>query len=207
MSEFVIDNSDSEEIEKCILWQYDNAPHLVGIIDMLKEFFSVSTKEFWDNWFRDVADFDNATEFGLAVWASVLGIERPILTYKAEGETVASQHLMTAESFRNLIRYRIRLINNTHASIPEYLDCLKILFDDTMSVTDNLDMSMTFTVKDEMSNELKALCEQYPKLVFIYPSGVDDGSVPSDLRFGLNTTASKAGRGGFDNSIFDWSRL
>ena len=212
MSEFAIDNSDGDEIEKCILWQYDNAPHLIGMMDMLKEFFNASTKNFWDNWFRDVADFDNATEFGLAVWAGVLDIERPILTYKAEGETIASQHLMTAENFRNLIRYRVRLINNTQASIPDYLECLKILFGNTMSVKDNLNMSMTFTIKDGMSNELKALCEQYPHLVYIYPTGVNDGTMPSGDMFALRLespfqNASKVGRGNLDNSTFDWSRV
>ena len=48
MKSYVIDNSDQGDIKRSITWQYDNAENLIGIIELFKEFYDKSTKDYFD---------------------------------------------------------------------------------------------------------------------------------------------------------------
>ena len=48
MDTLTIDNSDNGEILASILWQYEHAKNIVGVIETLKAAYDASTKDFFD---------------------------------------------------------------------------------------------------------------------------------------------------------------
>lgn len=202
-----IDNSDGDEIEKCIAWQFEQAKGIVGFVDLLKDFFKASTQDFWDGWKNGIINIDNADGFSLSVLGNIIGITRASLVYADDGEDEPSSHLMSEDLFRKLIVCRARLMN-TNASVPEYIRCLSIVFGNSLKVKDNLDMSMTFELdEDTATPELIALFNQRRDLVFVFPAGVDDATPYSGNIFALardDEEDREEGFGGLDDSTFDW---
>lgn len=71
-----------------ILWQYDQSPNLIGLIDGLNGISERTVTDFWDYFAEKVMDIDNADEFGLEVWGRLLGLPRPTIGYRgAASET------------------------------------------------------------------------------------------------------------------------
>ena len=63
-----------------VLWQYDHAPNLLGLLKGLNGIADATTAKFWD-YFRDgVFDIDHADTFGLNVWGRLLGLPRPVVS-------------------------------------------------------------------------------------------------------------------------------
>ena len=54
MTNSVIDNTDAGNLDRTIIWQYDNAEKLIGVIEMLKDFFAQSTTDFFDNYAKKI---------------------------------------------------------------------------------------------------------------------------------------------------------
>lgn len=55
-----------------MLWQYDKAQNLFGLLSAKQGWFDANYSAFWDDWYRDVFDLKTANEFGLSVWAIIL---------------------------------------------------------------------------------------------------------------------------------------
>ena len=109
MSEHNSISAISEELDRVILWQYDNS-NLVGFVQLLADFLGQSTKQFWEDWQSDVVNVDTANDFGLAVWGKVLGIERPVI----------STGTVSTELFRKIVKARFELMNSS-AAIHDYI--------------------------------------------------------------------------------------
>ena len=197
MSEHNSISAINEELDRVILWQYDNS-NLVGFVQLLADFLGQSTKQFWEDWQRDVVNVDTANDFGLAVWGKVLGIERPVI----------STGTISTELFRKIVKARFELMNSS-AAIPDYIKYVDAIFGEgTVTVTDGSDMSISFgkyTGEDEELSELNI------NSLIPYPAGVRDNSEASGrfLAFvetdGATPSASIYPRaGGFDESTFNW---
>lgn len=72
----------SVDLLKTILWQYDSAPNLRGMIERKNEWYLRAQSKFWKDWERDVFDLNTANDFGLSVWAIILGVP---LNYGVKG--------------------------------------------------------------------------------------------------------------------------
>jgi len=195
----VIDNSTDSELTKVILWQYDNATNLIQIIEGLRLAYEHSTQDFWDSWADDVVDIDTANDYGLAVWGNLLGVKRPSLTVSGTA-TILSTAL-----YRKIIKARFKLLGS-NASIEAYCTYLGSIFNNRMRVTDNKNMSMTFTGVS-LTAEESALVAQHPETVFLFPAGVREPSAETYGVFAfngqqLNTTVSDPVACGFGNSRF-----
>ena len=85
MTNSVIDNTDAGNLDRTIIWQYDNAEKLIGVIEMLKDFFAQSTTEFFDNYAKriNLANPDEVDDYGLSVWGKVLILRRCHLVFIA----------------------------------------------------------------------------------------------------------------------------
>lgn len=57
-----------------VLWQYDGTKSLRGLIEQKSDWYQQYQTDFWNDWIRDVFDLDTANDFGLAVWAFILGV-------------------------------------------------------------------------------------------------------------------------------------
>jgi hypothetical protein len=66
----------SVNILESILWQYNEAENLLGLLNQKQEWLNIYQTEFWQNWFNDVfaLAYANITLFGCAVWAIILGV-------------------------------------------------------------------------------------------------------------------------------------
>lgn len=57
---------------QALLWEYNEAEHLEGLLRQKQAWYDANQTEFWANWVRDVFDLKTANEFGLSVWAIIL---------------------------------------------------------------------------------------------------------------------------------------
>lgn len=208
-----IDNSIDADLNKVIIWQYDNATNLVALITAFKDFFRQSTEEFWNSLSVStfLSDPDSVNEYGLALWGAILDLDRPILNYKADGETSASDHLLSASLYRTLLLARLHALQKsaTLVTLIEYAN--EVFGDGNITVADNGNMSITYYVASgkTLSAEATALIEQYPKIAFMWPAGVYDGTSADGLRFWLAENSSdkpstSVKGGGLDESAFSW---
>jgi hypothetical protein len=63
------------KLRQVILWQYENAEKLIGLVDILQEGYDRQNKDFWKNWYDDVFNFNTATDFGLLIWSKILKVK------------------------------------------------------------------------------------------------------------------------------------
>jgi hypothetical protein len=63
------------DLKKAILWQYQEAVSLIGLVEVMQHGYDVTHKNFWEKWFNDVFNVDTATTFGLHLWMRILGID------------------------------------------------------------------------------------------------------------------------------------
>jgi hypothetical protein len=59
---------------RAILWQYNDAENQQALLTAKESWYTTNQQEFWENWITDVFDLRTCNEFGLVVWAIILGI-------------------------------------------------------------------------------------------------------------------------------------
>lgn len=70
-----IQNIDfTSNIEKSLLWQYENAQNLKELVQRQQAWFDINQTEFWNDWVANVFNLDTANDFGLVVWSIILGL-------------------------------------------------------------------------------------------------------------------------------------
>lgn len=206
-----IDNTDAGNLDRTIIWQYDNASGIIGVIEMLKDFFTQSTTEFFDDYAKKInlADLDEVDDYGLSVWGKILGAQRPVLTFD-DGEGESHTAPMSSSLYRKILAARIILLEKS-ATVPDYIEYVKSIFGDRISVVDGENMSLTFTLKDgeELTDEESAAITQFPDVVFAFPSGVRSSEHSDSLMFGFDGQQDSEDEsdpqvGGFDESGINW---
>lgn len=85
MSDRIQEFGQSVNVLPSILWQYEGADKFVRLIQSQQAWIDENQNKFWTDWFRDVFDVDTANEFGLAVWARILGINLFVATQPTTG--------------------------------------------------------------------------------------------------------------------------
>ena len=116
MTNHVIDNSADEEFGKVILWQYDKAENLVALIKSFLGIHDSATKDLWDRIQKEL-DVDTASEFGLSILGSLLGV--PWGTYYGIYKSRVS-----AEHYRKWIKAWAVLIR-TDFTVPDVFQFFK----------------------------------------------------------------------------------
>lgn len=64
-------------VTQALLWQYDQAARLQALLEEKQVWYDANHTQFWDDWYTDVFDLRTANDFGLSVWAIILG--QPII--------------------------------------------------------------------------------------------------------------------------------
>jgi Protein of unknown function (DUF2612) len=59
---------------RAILWQYNEATNLQGLIEAKGIWYEANQTAFWESWLVNVFDLRTANDFGLSVWSVILGL-------------------------------------------------------------------------------------------------------------------------------------
>lgn len=69
----------SIDLLRALLWQDNKAPQMTALLQQKQAWYDENVSTFWENWVRDVFDIRTANEFGLAVWAIILGVPTSVI--------------------------------------------------------------------------------------------------------------------------------
>lgn len=64
----------SVNLLQSIIWQYDKATNIIGLINGKNNWYNVNQTQFWTNWYTDVFNLQTANLFGLSVWSIILNL-------------------------------------------------------------------------------------------------------------------------------------
>ena len=204
MTNYAIDNSDRGDIDRTILWQYDNATHLVALITAFKDFFNEAVTNFWDGFSNRVnlADENKVDDYGLAVWGKILNVSRTIPTSDGPIE-------LPSGLYRKILAAKFKLATE-NASLKAYSDYVYAIFGGKVKFVDNGTMSLTVEVNEnagELTDEEQALVYN-PQIWMIYPAGVESAEHSNSPMFGLDgqqpVAISDPVVGGLNDSSFNW---
>ena len=204
MTNYAIDNSDRGDIDRTILWQYDNATHLIGVINIFKEFFEQAARDFWNSFAKKVnlADENEIDDYGLAIWGKILNVSRIIPTSNGLIE-------LSSGLYRKILAAKFKLATE-NASLDAYSGYIYAIFGEKVKLVDNGTMSLTVEVnenEDELTDEEQALVDN-PQIWMIYPAGVESSEHSDSPMFGLDGQQPEETDdpvvGGLDDSSFNW---
>jgi len=144
----------SVDLLRNLLWQYNEAESLQGLIESKEAWYIRTHTQFWTDWVRDVFDLQTANDFGLSVWAIILAIplvvtpdpdppNKPIWGFGSGNTrvnfnngnfaTTSGSFGLTTEQKRLVLRLRyFQLV--TRGAVPEINAFMARLFSDQGSV-------------------------------------------------------------------------
>jgi Protein of unknown function (DUF2612) len=64
----------SVNLLQAILWQYNGALNLQGLLNAKAAWYETNQTEFWSDWYTNVFNLETADQFGLVVWSIILGL-------------------------------------------------------------------------------------------------------------------------------------
>lgn len=64
----------SVDVLSALLWRNNDAASLQSLLQSKQDWYAQNFEQFWDEWYVNVFNIDTANEFGLSVWALILGI-------------------------------------------------------------------------------------------------------------------------------------
>ncbi|ANY17225.1 DUF2612 domain-containing protein [Bordetella pseudohinzii] len=168
----------SVDLMRSILWQYEGAPRAIALARDDQAWIDGHHSEFWRNWHRDVFDLDTANEFGLSVWARILGVSLEIgASRRVEGvfgfgvtnanfengnfgRASDGQVSLDIESARKLLKLRWFQLT-VRPTAPNINLALEAVFGaGKVFVFDHYDMTATFLFSSTPDYRLRRLLEQ-----------------------------------------------
>lgn len=199
------------DVTKSLIWQYNDALKLQAIIEDKQAWIDENVRTFWANWYTDVFDLRTANDFGLQVWAAILGMQFtlkenvPTLIFGFSGSGglnfnnsvfyPSNTEILTTEQKRLILRLRYRQLTS-NATIDEVQRAVGDLLPGA-KVLDKLDMSLLITyptIPDALTLYILDNYDVIPR----------PNSVQLNRRFGYATWFGFSGSGGqnFNNSTF-----
>jgi len=200
MTNQAIYNGADAEFGKVILWQYDKAENLIMLIKNFLGIFDNATKLLWDKYAEEV-DIDTATDYGLAILGTLIGCSRPNYNNSP----------ISTELYRRFIKARFQLSRSNYSvdAINEYL---RTVFDNAVSVIDNHDMSLSWSVDRSALTAEELYCiDSLPQFTLPFPAAVKDNTQFDEVLFSVcetqpadpsNVTMNGYLVGGLDESTF-----
>ncbi|MBH0365705.1 DUF2612 domain-containing protein [Salmonella enterica] len=192
MSDTIQEFQFSVDLLRALLWQYNDAENLQGILQKKKDWYINNHEQFWRDWYTNVFNMDTANSFGLSVWAIILGIplvvtsdtpnpNKPTWGFAATHKNFNNgnfQHhfgdeiTLTTEQKRMVLKLRYFYLVS-RGTIPEMNQVLKYVFGNRGGgyVIDNYDMSAISVIFDFKPNEsIRFVMDKYN--IFPRPAGV-----------------------------------
>lgn len=74
MSTAIEDFDFSVNILSALIWRNNQAVNLQSLLQSKQNWYDQNHEQFWNDWITNVFNVDTANEFGLSVWAQILGV-------------------------------------------------------------------------------------------------------------------------------------
>lgn len=201
-----------------ILWQYDSTTGLRGLVEQKEAWYTEEHTDFWNDWIVDVFNLDTANDFGLAVWAIILGIPLVVVPPPDPGKVAfgfgieranfnngnfapsSNSFGLTTEQKRLILKLRyFQLI--TRGAAPEVNAFLNHVFGPgEVYVADSLHMKIRYVFTNEIPSALKLVFDNYDILPRPAGVGADWRSDNPDAGFGFGQYRKNFNNGNFYNA-------
>lgn len=208
----------SVDLLQNILWQYDSAPALRALVEEKEAWYTENHTDFWNDWYVDVFDLSTANDFGLSVWAIILGIPLVVVPAPDPGKVAfgfginranfnngnfaptSNSFGLTTEQKRLVLKLRyFQLI--TRGAAPEINAFLNHVFGPgVVYVADGLQMNARYVFADEIPSALQLVFEAYDILPRPAAVGVDWVSNNPLAGFGFGRYRKNFNNGNFYNA-------
>lgn len=178
----------SVDLLRALLWQYNDAARLEGLLRQKQDWYDANQKEFWENWVTDVFDLRTANDFGCAVWSIILNLplfissqddpDKPIWGFDQYRENFTNGNFaslsssgLTTEQKRLALRLRYFQLVTTGA-VSEINAFFAYLFEPLgpAYVVDGYDMRARYVFGFPVSSALEAVLTEFDLLP--RPAGV-----------------------------------
>lgn len=180
----------SVDILQTLLWQFNEAENLEGLLTLKQEWYNENQSEFWESWVRDVFDLRTANDFGLSVWSIILDVPLygdnpasgsgfPAFGFGSLNNNFGNGNFATlggtfnqlsTEQRRLLLRLRYYQLVSS-GSIPEINEFLSFLFGrGVVYALDGLDMTITYVFTQAPTSDFLYVLETFD--ILPRPSGV-----------------------------------
>lgn len=178
------------DLTQALLWQYNSAERLQSLLAAKQAWYGQEHSAFWEAWVRDVFDLTTADDFGLTVWATILGVPlvanaaptdaRPVFGFGADnlnffesnfGRDTGTVISLTTEQKRLILRLRVfQLISD--GCVPSINEMLGLIFGDQgrVYVLDGEDMTCEYVFQFFPSSRVLFVLENYD--ILPRPAGV-----------------------------------
>ena len=141
-------NGLGDKIRRSITWQFDKAPHLIGIIGIIDSFYKASTETLFNRFLSKTYDLANADSFGLSVWGALIGLPRP--TYIAAGNVLTP---ISDDYYRRLLLAKLYLMS-TNYSMPAITQAIKIAYGGRFIAMTGYDQQGNGTIDNTQSGHI-----------------------------------------------------
>ena len=198
-------------VSQVLEWQYNNALKLQQIIENEQTWNDEYVNQFINDWYNNVFNLDTANDFGLQVWAIILGVHFDLATVTVssigvlgydvgqnfDNATFApdnSTYLTTSQK-RLILQLRYSQMT-TNATIDSIYSAVNRVLSGAM-VYDNLDMSINVALPTYPDFYSQFILDNYD--IIPKPAGVKlNYEFGTASWFGFNGSNGN----GFDNSTF-----
>lgn len=177
----------SVNLLRALLWQYNEAERLEALLRAKQAWYDENQTAFWTDWERDVFNLQTASDFGLMVWAVILGVplsvapsddpDKPMWGFAADDENFENGNfaasgniILTTEQRRLALRLRYYQLTTRH-SVPQANAILYNVFGPGWGyVTDSLAMQIRYVFLVPLGPNLEFVLNEYDLLP--RPAGV-----------------------------------
>lgn len=200
---------------KAILWQYNNAPNILSLLNKKQAWYDTNEVGFWEDFRANIFDLKTANDFGLSVWSIILGA--PII-YNLPGagtkgwgfgqyrfnftngnfaSNTGVVYSLSTETARVILRLRYYQLTGT-CTVPAINRMLADVFKGygQVYIEDGLDMTQRYVFGFALPSDMQFAFTNFD--VLPRPAGVGNTfTVFIEAPWGFNSDASN-----FDNSNF-----
>lgn len=171
------------DITQVLLWQYNNAPKLQQLITDKQTWIDDNVSAFLESYYQNIFDARTANDFGLEVWAIILGIDFPVTDVDMAsifGFDVGYQNfvngnffpygsaILTAEQKRIIVMLMyLKYVSN--GTIDDVAKAIQSLYPTAIAL-DNMDMTITLAIGELPSNDIEMILDTYD--IMPRPAGV-----------------------------------
>lgn len=201
---------------KALLWEYNEATNLQALLRQKQDWYNTNQTEFWEDFYTNIFNLQTANDFGLQIWAIILG--QPLFVNGTPSDRVtwgfgtphenftrgnfsgtsSGTHRLGTETARVLLQLRyFQLVSS--GTVPETNRALKWIFGENYGpawLNDNHDMTQFYTFTFPLPSDLQFIFNNFD--VLPRPAGVGSSyRVIVDETWGFDSSHENFDHGNF----------